>query len=196
MDKKTHILGFAGSLRKQSYNRALLSAASEMVPENATLEIFDLEGIPPFNQDLEQQPPEKVKEFKTKIKAADAILIVTPEYNYSIPGVLKNAIDWASRPYADNAFDGKPVAVMGASIGMLGTARAQYDLRRSFVFLNMYPMNQPEVMVPFAQEKVGSQGRVTDEKTRKKIRDLLKNLVVWTRRVSLEEEIETKKLAA
>ena len=196
MDKKIHILGFAGSLRKQSYNRALLSAANEVAPEDATLEIFDLEGIPPFNQDLEDKPPEKVKDFKVKIRAADAILIVTPEYNYSIPGVLKNAIDWASRPYGDNAFEGKAVAVMGASIGMLGTARAQYDLRRSFVFLNMYPMNQPEVMVPFAQDKIDSNGRVTDEKTRKKIRELLEGLVAWTKRTKLSEEVQTKRLAA
>jgi len=196
MDKKIHILGFAGSLRKQSYNRALLSAANEVAPEDATLEIFDLEGIPPFNQDLEDKPPEKVKDFKVKIRAADAILIVTPEYNYSIPGVLKNAIDWASRPYGDNAFEGKPVAVMGASIGMLGTARAQYDLRRSFVFLNMYPMNQPEVMIPFAQDKIDSNGRLTDEKTRQKIRELLEGLVAWTKRTKLGEAVETKKLAA
>jgi len=196
MDKKIHILGFAGSLRKQSYNRALLLAAHEMVPDNATLEIFDLEGIPPFNQDLEQQPPEKVKEFKARIRAADAILIVTPEYNYSIPGVLKNAIDWASRPYGDNAFEGKPVAVMGASIGMLGTARAQYDLRRSFIFLNMYPMNQPEVMVPFAQDKIDDNGRVKDEKTRQKVSELLVSLVSWTKRTKFAEEVETKRLAA
>jgi chromate reductase len=198
MDKKVHILGFAGSLRKQSYNRSLLSAATEMVPGDATLEIFDLEGIPPFNQDLEQQPSEQVREFKAKIRAADAILIVTPEYNYSIPGVLKNAIDWASRPYGDNAFDGKPVAVMGASPGMTGTARAQYDLRRSFVFLNMFPLNQREVMVPFAQDKVDSNGRVTDEKTRKKIRELLESLVAWTKRMELGEERSARaaKLAA
>ncbi len=196
MDKKIRILGFAGSLRKQSFNRALLSAAYEMVPDNATLEIFDLEGIPPFNQDLENEPPVKVKDFKSKIRAADAILIVTPEYNYSIPGVLKNAIDWASRPYGDNAFERKPVAVMGASIGMLGTARAQYDLRRSFVFLNMHPMNQPEVMVPFAQDKIDDSGRVKDEKTRQKIRELLESLVTWTKRTKLSEEVGTKKLAA
>jgi chromate reductase len=195
MDKKVRILGFAGSLRKQSYNKSLLSTALEMVPEEATLEVFDLEGIPPFNQDLENQPSEKVREFKAKIRASDAILIATPEYNYSIPGVLKNAIDWASRPYGDNAFDGKPVAMMGASIGTLGTARAQYDLRRSFVFLNMLPLNQPEVMVPFVQDKVDSNGRVTDEKTRKKIRELLESLVAWTKRVKLGEEVQTKKLA-
>jgi chromate reductase len=196
MSPKIHILGFAGSLRKESYNRAILAAALEAIPDDASLEVFDLEGIPPFNQDLELQPPDKVKEFKKRIRAADAILIATPEYNYSIPGVLKNAIDWASRPYGDNAFDGKPVAVMGASIGTLGTARAQYDLRRSFVFLNMFPLNQPEVMIPFAQDKVDSKGRVTDEKTRKKIRELLESLVAWTRRTKLAEETQTKKLAA
>ncbi len=196
MDQKVHILGFAGSLRKQSYNKAILAVAVETVPGDASLEVFDLEGIPPFNQDEELQPPDRVKEFKAKIRAADAILIATPEYNYSIPGVLKNAIDWASRPYGDNAFDGKPVAVMGASIGTLGTARAQYDLRRSFVFLNMLPLNQPEVMVPFAQDKVDSNGRVTDEKTRKKIKELLKSLVAWTRRTKLAEEKESRKLAA
>ncbi len=183
MMTKISILGLAGSLRKGSYNKTLLRAAMEMVPADAELEIFDLEGLPPFNQDLENQPPEKVKEFKTKIRAADAILIATPEYNYSIPGVLKNAIDNASRPYGDNAFDGKSVAIMGASIGMLGTARAQYHLRQSLVFLNMYPLNQPEVMVPFAQEKIDQNGRVTDPKTREKIKELLEALVIWTRKL-------------
>jgi chromate reductase len=183
MMPKVSILGFAGSLRKGSYNKALLRAALEMIPGDAELEIFDIEGIPPFSQDLENQPPEKVKEFKAKIRAADAILIATPEYNYSIPGVLKNAIDHASRPYGDNVFDGKPVAIMGASIGILGTARAQYHLRQSLVFLNMYPLNQPEVMVPLAQEKIDQNGRVTDQKTREKIKELLEALVIWTRKL-------------
>ncbi len=183
MEKKVAILGFAGSLRKGSYNRALLRAALEVVPKDATLEAFDLEGIPVFNQDLETQPPEKLKEFKAKIRAADAILIVTPEYNYSIPGILKNAIDCASRPYGDNALEGKPVALMGASIGMLGTARAQYHLRQSLVFLNMYPLNRPEVMVPFAADKVDANGNVTDAKTREKIKELIESLVVWTRKL-------------
>ena len=183
MMPKVSILGFAGSLRKGSYNKALLRAALEMIPADAELEIFDIEGIPPFNQDLESQPPEKVKEFKTKIRAADAILIATPEYNYSVPGVLKNAIDHASRPYGDNAFDGKPVAIMGASIGILGTARAQYHLRQSLVFLNMYSLNRPEVMVPLAQEKIDQNGRITDQKTREKIKELLQALVFWTRKL-------------
>jgi len=182
MDKKIAIFGFAGSLRKASYNKALLRAAVELVPKEAELEAFDLEGIPAFNQDLENNPPEKVKEFKKKIKAADAILMATPEANYTIPGVLKNAIDWASRPYGDSAFDGKPVAVMSASIGMLGGARAQYHLRQCFVWLNMYPINAPEVMVPFARDKVDANGRLTDQKTREKIKELLESLVAWARR--------------
>ena len=183
MEETVNILGFAGSLRKDSYNRSLLRAALELVPKDARLEIFDLDGIPPFNQDLENQPSEKVKEFKAKIRAADAILIATPEYNYSIPGVLKNAIDCATRPYGDNAFEHKPVAIMGASPGMLGTARAQYHLRQSFVFLTCFALNQPEVMVPFAQEKIDRDGKVTDQKTREKIRELLESLVAWTKRL-------------
>ena len=183
MERTVNILGFAGSLRKGSYNKALLRAALELVPKGAKLEIFDLEGIPPFNQDLENQPPQKVKEFKAKISAADAILIGTPEANYTLPGVLTNAMNWASRPYGDNAFDGKPVAVMGATIGTLGTAKAQYHLRQSFVFLNMIPVNLPEVMVSLAQEKIDQNGKVTDQKTREKIRELLESLVAWTKRL-------------
>ena len=183
MNRPITILGFAGSLRRNSYNKSLLRAAKESVPKDAVIDIFDLEGIPPFNQDLENKMPEKVKEFKARIKAADAILIATPEYNYSIPGVLKNAIDWASRPYGDNSFHDKPVAVMSASIGMLGGARAQYHLRQTFVFLNMHSINAPEVTVNFADEKIDENGRVTDEETREKIRQLLENLVAWTKRL-------------
>jgi chromate reductase len=183
LNKLITILGLAGSLRKDSYNKALLRAAMELMPTDAKLEIFDLKGIPPFNQDLESQMPERVKEFKKRIKQADAILIATPEYNYSIPGVLKNAIDWASRPYGDNSFEGKPVAVMSASIGMLGGARAQYHLRQSFIFLDMYPLNRPEVMVTFAPQKIDKNGKLTDEGTRKIIKQMLENLVDWTRRL-------------
>lgn len=184
MDKAVNILGFAGSLRQGSYNKALLRAAAELLPEDAKLEIFDLEGVPPFNQDLESSPPETVKELKRKIRSADAILIVTPEYNYSIPGVLKNAIDWASRPYGDNAFQGKPAALMSASIGMLGGARAQYHLRQSCVFLDMYPLTMPEVFVTFAPQKFDAEGRLTDQKTGEFVAGLLKALVAWTRRLS------------
>lgn len=186
MEEIVNILGFAGSLRKDSYNRSLLQAAVELVPKEAKLEVFDLDGIPPFNQDLENQPSEKVKKFKAKIRAADAILIATPEYNYSIPGVLKNAIDCASRPHGDNAFEHKPVAIMGASPGMIGTARAQYHLRQCFVYLTCLALNQPEVMVPFAHEKIDRNGKLTDQKTREKIRELLESLVAWTKRLKQE----------
>lgn len=185
-NKPIVILGFAGSLRKGSYNKALLRAAMELLPRDTRLEIFDIEGIPPFNQDLETPLPEKVKEFKAKIREADAILIATPEHNFSIPGVLKNAMDWGSRPYGDNSFEDKPVAIMSASIGMLGGARAQYHLRQTFVFLNMHPINRPEVIVPFAHQKIDENGRVTDETVRKFIKELLENLVDWTKRLKRE----------
>ena len=172
-----NILGFAGSLRQKSYNRSLLRACLELLPPDSSLEIFDLEGIPTFNQDFEASPPPRVVEFKQKIKAADAILIVTPEYNYSVPGVLKNAIDWASRPAGNNSFQGKNVAIMSASTGMLGGARAQYHLRQSFVFLDMYAVNKPEVFVTFATDKFDAEGRLIDEKTRELVRLLLKTLV-------------------
>lgn len=182
-NKPVKILGIAGSLRKDSYNRAVLREAKSLVPEDATLDIFELDGIPGFNEDEEKNPPHKVVELKAAIRAADAILFVTPEYNYSIPGVLKNAIDWASRPYGDSAWTDKPVAVMGASIGILGTARAQYHLRQSFIFLNMYPINQPEVMIANAATKIDDAGNYTDEKGKQLIRSLLKNLVDWTRKL-------------
>jgi chromate reductase len=188
MVKEVKILGFVGSLRKGSYNKALMRAAAELLPENAELEVFDLAGFPLFNQDFEKQPSQTVREFKEKIRKADAILIATPEYNYSIPGVLKNAIDWASRPYGDNAFEGKPVAVMSASIGSLGGARAQYHLRQSFIFLNMYPINRPEVMMPFAKDNVDANGTVTNEETRMLIRELLEALVRWTQKLGQKAE--------
>ena len=184
MGQTVRILGIAGSLRRGSYNRAALRAATLLVPEEASLDIFELDGIPGFNQDEEQNPPAKVVELKRRIREADAVLIVTPEYNYSVPGVLKNAIDWASRPYGDSAWTGKPAAIMGASIGTIGTARAQYHLRQMFVFLNMFPINQPEVMIGNAAERFDAQGNLTDETTKDFIRQLLHNLVDWTRRLA------------
>jgi len=177
------ILGFAGSLRKGSFNHLALRAAQNLLPDNASLEIFDINGLPGFNQDDEANPPEKVIDLKSRIRNADAILFVTPEYNYSVPGVLKNAIDWASRPYGDSAWTGKPVAVMGASVGALGTARAQYHLRQMFVFLNMYAVNQPEVMISNAHKRFDDQGHLIDEVAQKLIRQLLEELVSWTRQL-------------
>ena len=183
MNSKLKILGFAGSLRKASYNKSLLRAAANLMPEDTNLEIFDIDGIPGFNQDTEKNMPEKVKDFKSKIREADAILISTPEYNYSVPGVLKNAIDSATRPYGDNPFNEKPVAIMSASVGMLGGARAQYHLRQIFVYLNMYPINLPEVIVPFAENKFDTNGNLVDENTQMFVRQLLQNLVNWTRKL-------------
>ncbi|UFS69323.1 NAD(P)H-dependent oxidoreductase [Geomonas sp. RF6] len=188
MHGKIRILGIAGSLRQGSYNRAALQAALSLAPQDALLEVFDISDIPPFSEDLEQRPPVKVLELKQRTRAADAILFVTPEYNYSIPGVLKNAIDWGSRPYGDNAWDGKPVGIMGASIGMLGTARAQYHLRQCCVFLNMYPLNQPEVMIATAGSKFDLEGNLTDQHSREKISQLLVALVDWTRKLGSKSE--------
>jgi chromate reductase len=188
MNKPLNILGIAGSLRRQSYNRAALRAAMQLVPEGVTLDIFELDGIPGFSEDDERNPPPKVVEMKERVHAADAILFVTPEYNYSVPGVLKNAIDWASRPYGDSAWSGKPAAIMGASLGNIGTARAQYHLRQIFVFLNIFPLNQPEVMIGNAATRFDEQGNLTDKTTSDHIRQLLQNLAAWTRQLQQSKD--------
>jgi len=159
------------------------------VPAGAELEIFDkLRDIPLFDQDLEKNPGPAVTDLKARVRKADAILFVTPEYNYSIPGVLKNAIDCASRPYGDSAWKGKPVAVMGASVGMLGSARAQYHLRQCFVFLEMHAVNQPEVMISKAADRFDAQGNLTDATSRELIQKLLVELASWTRHLSTRQK--------
>jgi chromate reductase, NAD(P)H dehydrogenase (quinone) len=184
MDKQIHVLAFAGSLRKGSYNKALIRAAVTVTPPNMALEVYDLEGIPPYNADLESNPPARVVEFKEKIRQADALLIATPEYNYSVPGILKNAIDWASRPAVGNPLEGKPVALMSASTSRFGGARAQYHLRQTFVFLNMHPINKPEVMLSDAAHNVDEKtGEVTNEQTVKLVGQLLEALAAWTLRL-------------
>ena len=175
--KKMKILGIVGSLRKDSYNHFALKAAQELVPEGAVLNLIELHGIPVFNQDDEMAPPAIVLEFKRQILAADAILFGTPEYNYSLSGVLKNAIDWASRPFGESAWLDKPGAIMGASTGSLGTARAQYHLRQILVTLDMPTVNQPEVMIGNAAQRFDPDGRLTDEPTRRFIQKLLGALV-------------------
>lgn len=174
---KIKILGVVGSLRKDSYNHFALKAAQELVPDDAVLDLIELHGIPVFDQDNEMVSPTSVLAFKKQILAADAILFATPEYNYSVPGVLKNAIDWASRPYGDSVWQGKPAAIMGASVGSLGTARAQYHLRQILVSLNMPVLNQPEVMIGNAAKAFNQDGKLTDEKTRQFIQQLLIELV-------------------
>jgi len=177
------ILGFAGSLRKNSYNKATLRAAQGLVPEGAALEIYDLASIPLYNDDVREKgyPPE-VQDFRSKIDAADAILMVTPEYNYSISGVLKNAIDWASRPPGP-PLGQKPCAIMGATQGMWGTTKAQHHLRQMCVFLDLWPVNKPEVLIAQAQNKFDAAGTLTDEATKKLIAELMTALVAWTKRL-------------
>jgi chromate reductase, NAD(P)H dehydrogenase (quinone) len=191
MEQSLKVLAIAGSLRKGSYNKALARAAVELKPDNIAIEVFDLAGIPPYNADLDNQIPRIVVEFKNKIQAADALLIATPEYNYSISGVLKNAIDWASRPSVGNPLEGKPVAIMSASTGRFGGARAQYHLRQTFVFLNMHPVNKPEIMVPDAIHNFDENGKLTNETTRKLIVQLLEALASWTKQLSNKQQNQT-----
>ena len=172
-----NILGIVGSLRKDSYNAFALKAAQELLPDGVTLETVSLQGIPVFNQDDEMAPPAAVLEFKKKIMAADAILFATPEYNYSLPGGLKNAIDWGSRPSGQSAWKGKTAAIIGVSIGNFSTARAQYDLRKILVALDMPVVVQPEVMIGNAAERFDQNGVLTDERSRELIRKLLSTLV-------------------
>jgi chromate reductase len=177
------VLGFAGSLRKDSFNRAALRAAQELLPPGMTLEIFDLAPIPLFNQDVERAGfPAPVQEFTERIAAADALLIATPEHNYSIPGVLKNAIDWASR-LPERPLKGKPLAILGASTSYFGTSRAQYHLRQVCVVLDMHPVNSPEVFIPVASSKFDDAGKLTDTMSRDGISKLLQALQEWTVRL-------------
>jgi Predicted flavoprotein len=181
--EKITIAAIAGSLRKDSFNKAIINTAKKYAPENIEIEILDLNGIPLFNQDEENGIPESVKIFKEKIKKADAVLIATPEYDRSIPGVLKNAIDWASRPYGDNSFDDKAVATIGASGGaIIGTAVAQYHLRQIFSFLNAHPLERPQVFIGGAGDKIEN-GFFVDEDTITLINNLVQKLAEWAIRL-------------
>jgi len=175
------ILGIAGSLRKDSYNKAALRIAQTLCPEGVRLELYDIAGLPLFNQDEERSPTERVADFKKRIRAADGILISTAEYNYGMPGVLKNTLDVASRPYGDNAWSGKPVALMSAAMSVAGGIRAQYQLRQCFVFLNMDAVVQPEVAIASAHQRFDEKGNLTDDTSRKMIGQLLQNLVAKAR---------------
>jgi chromate reductase, NAD(P)H dehydrogenase (quinone) len=181
MNDPITILGIAGSLRKDSYNKAALRFAQTVCPQGAQLELCDIAGLPLFNQDEEKNPTQKVVEFKQRIRAADAILFSTAEYNYGIPGVLKNAIDVASRPYGDSAWNGKPVAIMSAALGSAGGVRAQIQLRQYFIFLNMDAVVQPEVAIAAAHQRFDAQGNLTDETSKKLIGQLMQALVAKAR---------------
>src|SRR5512146_2768288 len=175
------VLGICGSLRRGSYNMAALRTASALAPAGMTLTVADISKIPPYNEDVRAQGfPPPVETLRRQIKEADALLFACPEYNYSMTGVLKNAIDWASRP-PDQPFAGKPCAILGAAAGMAGTARAQYDLRRSCVFLDMHPINKPEVFIGQAQTKLDADGNLLDEAAKGFIRDMMVALAGWAR---------------
>lgn len=174
------VLGFAGSLRAGSYNRALLRAAAELVPDGMHIDVFDLADVPLYNGDVEAAgDPSPVAEFKAAIRRADAMLIACPEYNHGVPGVLKNAIDWASRPPRGSPLAGKPAGVIGASPGMTGSARGQTQLRQAFTFTNTPAMLQPEVLVARAHEKFDGAGRLTDDATRQFLRQYLNTFCAW-----------------
>lgn len=183
MTTDLRVLAIAGSLRKQSFNRALVRAAIELAPAGMTIEEADISTIPPYDEDVRAKGlPPAVEALREKVRAADAILIATPEYNFSVPGVLKNAIDWVSRP-PSQPFADKPLAIMGASGGLSGTMRAQYHLRQIAVFLDLHVVNKPEVFVRSAAEKIDAEGKLHDEPTRKVIGELLVSLATWTRRL-------------
>jgi chromate reductase, NAD(P)H dehydrogenase (quinone) len=177
-DTPLTVLGIAGSLRRASFNRGLLRAATELAPPGLTIRTFEpLDAIPLYNEDVEAVgDPPVVRQLKDEIRAADALLFATPEYNYGVPGVLKNAIDWASRPYGKSVLSGKPAAIMGASPGMGGTIRAQLQLRQAFLFIEVYALLKPEVLVARCQDKFDAKGNLTDEATRGVVRQLLEAL--------------------
>jgi chromate reductase len=177
------ILAFAGSLRRDSYNRALLRAAAELAPGDMSIDIFDLSEVPLYNGDVEAgSVPEGVSRFKAAIQAADGVLMATPEYNHGVPGVMKNAVDWASRPPGGAPLGGKPVGIIGASPGITGTARGQSQLRQAFEFTNSFCMAQPELLVFKAHEKFDPAGNLIDAATGEHLSRYLAALVMWVRR--------------
>ncbi len=179
-----HLLGISGSLRKNSLNTAALHACQDLLPAGVTLSLFDIAAIPLYNEDVREQGfPPAVQQFREQIAAADALIFATPEYNYSIPGILKNAIDWASRP-PEQPFENKPIALIGATPGGFGTSRSQYHLRQVFIYLNGLLLNRPEVMISSAPSKFDAQGQLIDPATAEQLRKMLLALVAWSQRLS------------
>jgi chromate reductase len=178
--KKIKIVGISGSLRKESFNTKLLEYAKLNIPSNfnAEIKIINIGKLPHFNQDLEAHPSIEIQKFREEIAEADALLVSIAEYNYSISSVLKNAIEWASRPYESAVLNGKILGIMGASTGMIGTARAQYHFRQMMVQTNSIVLNKPEVMVTFARDKFDSHGKLIDVKTQEKVQALVKALLL------------------
>ena len=174
------VLGIAGSLRRASFNRALLRAAQELAPPTLRITSREIDDIPLFNADVEEAGvPAPVAALRAAVQAADALLVATPEYNHGVPGVLKNTVDWLSRPAVGSVLYRKPAAIMGASPGVVGTARAQSQLRQAFLFTNTYTMMQPEMLVGRAREKFDAAGRLTDEPTRAFLAKFLQAFAAW-----------------
>ena len=163
------ILGIVGSLRKDSYNASLMRTFADIKPDGVEMDIADIAALPHYNGDSEAQFPEAAQALKTQIEAADAIIIATPEYNRSVPGVLKNAIDWVSRPYGKNSFSGKKVLVVGASSGPTGAMGAQYDLKKMLLHGNAVVYGQPEFFLGLAGEKFDAAGTLVDATTKEHI---------------------------
>ncbi len=184
------ILGIAGSLRRLSDNRGLIRAAAELAPPGMTVFVHDLIDVPFYNGDVEAHgDPEAVVRLKRAIADADGLLIASPEYNHCVPGVLKNAIDWASRPARRSVLTGKPVAIMGASTGRGGTARAQAHLRDGLAYTNGLVLPLPEVLVSDAATRFDQESNLVDPETRQDVRDLLVAFAAWVRRLRLSGEI-------
>jgi len=179
MSDYIQLVGISGSLRKGSYNTMLLNAAAQLLPTDVSMEIISIEDIPLYNADLDlptaKQRPEAVEHFRKMLTDADGILISSPEYNYSIPGGLKNAIDWASRG-EDSPLLHKPVAVIGATTGLWGTARMQLAFHNVFLFLDMKPVYKPEVLVAQAEKKFDKNGNLIDEMAKKLLKQKLEAL--------------------
>ena len=183
-ERPFRILGIVGSLRRESHNKALLRAAQELAPEGVSIETHELDAIPLFNGDVEAQGyPQPVQELKEAIRRADALLIVTPEYNWGLPGVLKNAIDWVSRPIMETPLRHKPTAIMGTSTGPYGTARAQLQLRQTLAYTRSYVLPEPDLILPHAESKFDAEGHLHDEATREKVRAVVEGLVQWSKRL-------------
>ncbi|MEK7554858.1 MAG: NADPH-dependent FMN reductase [Patescibacteria group bacterium] len=170
---KLNILGIAGSIRKGSYNRALIKNLQAIVPADVNLIPVRIDNLPLFNQDQETDFPKEATDLKSMIRSADGIIIATPEYNRGIPGVLKNAIDWSSRPHGDNPWDGKVVMVIGATPGSIGTAIGQSHLKQSLLYLNAQVIGQPEFYLSGASEKFNSEGILIDDKTKEFLKKAL-----------------------
>lgn len=178
--KNTHnVAVIVGSLRKESFNRKVAHALAEVAPAGLKLEIVEIGQLPLYNQDTDENPPAVFTEFRNRIKAADALLFVTPEYNRSVPGVLKNALDVGSRPYGHSAWNGKPGAVVSVSIGAIGGFGANHHLRQSLVFLNVPAMTQPEAYIGTADKLFDANGKLVDDGTRKFLQKFMQAYDAW-----------------